>query len=290
MIMELALDLKGLRLRRGEFVLGPLDLELQLGRVVGLVGPNGSGKTTTLRCLAGSLYPEAGEVRILGCLASDADGSWKSRTGYVPDQLHHFPLADAKRHFALLSHFYADWSDAVARELVHRFRLDPGVPIRRLSPGNRTKVALVAALAHQPRFLLLDEPTAGLDPVVRAELFEVLFEHMESQSMTVLYATHIVDDLHRFADELVFLSNGRLHQHVDKDTLLQSWCRLRFSWSGELPHLPGSTRRSRYGETVELVSCDRDATLGALESLGVGRVQQDEMDLEAITVSILKEL
>jgi ABC-2 type transport system ATP-binding protein len=202
------------------FSLGPLDLDLEVGKVIGLVGPNGSGKTTTIRCVAGNLHRDAGTIDVCGRPAVPEDGAWKAAIGYVPDLPVFYEWMTAGRFLEFMSGFYATWSGPFAATLVGRFRLDLAEKVKRLSTGNRVKLSLVAALAHRPRLALFDEPTAGLDPVVRTEVFDVLCEMMEEGEMTILYSTHILDDLHRLADDLVFLSDGKIQLQSAKDDLI----------------------------------------------------------------------
>ena len=271
--MTPALDLRGLALRYKRFTLGPIDLRLEPGRVVGLIGPNGSGKTTTLRCVAGNLYPDAGSIVVHGWTARTNDAGWKAMIGYVPDRPEFFEHQRAGAFLRLISHLYPDWSDTLARELIHRFRLDPQRKVKQLSAGDRMKVWLIAALAHRPKLALFDEPTAGLDPVVRSEVFDVMGTMMESEEMTILYSTHILDDLHRLADELVFLDRGQVRLHAAKDDLIDSWRRIRFR---------------RNGESREVVSQDVPTTLTELSGSGAETVSVSPLTLEEIAVAIMK--
>jgi len=286
--MDTALRLDGLTVRFKRFTLGPVDLTLQPGRVTGLVGPNGSGKTTTLRCVAGNLYPDGGAIDVFGRRASHEDGSWKELIGYVPDSPCFFERMTAGSFLRFMSGFYPDWSDAFADGLVERFRLDRDARVQHLSAGNRMKVSLVAALAHRPRLALFDEPTAGLDPLVRTEVFDVLWEMMENEQMTVLYSTHIMDDLHRLADDLVFLHDGRVVLHSAKDELIDRFRRIRFALDGELPALEGVVATLRDGAEHEVVSSNGERTLGALSVAGATRVRAQTLTLEEIAVSIMK--
>jgi ABC-2 type transport system ATP-binding protein len=157
-----------------------------------------------------------------------------------------------------------------------------------MSAGNRVKLSLVAALAHRPRLALFDEPTAGLDPVVRTEVFDVLCEMMERDDMTVLYSTHIVDDLHRLADELVFLIEGKVGLHEAKDDLVDRWRRIRFLHAEPLSDLDGVMHHERDGRLHELVAPDGDKTAAELATRGVESIALEPLTLEEIAVQIMK--
>lgn len=282
------LELHGLQVRFPRFTLGPLTLMLDPGRVVGLVGPNGSGKTTTLRCLAGNLYPDAGSFAVFGRRPSSHDGSWKALVGYVPDRPVFYEWMSARRFLAFVSGFHPDWSLPLAEELASRLSLDLDARVAHLSAGNRIKVSLIAALAHRPKLALFDEPTAGLDPVVRSEVFDLLVEMMEGTEMSVLYSTHIVDDLQRLADEVVFLSDGAIALRAAKDDLLDRWRRLFFRHVGDLPGVEGVVRQARQGETWEIVSRDGERSIQTLRAAGVQNVRASALSLEEIAVHVMK--
>jgi ABC-2 type transport system ATP-binding protein len=286
--MDTALELRGLRVCFQRFTLGPVDLCLEPGRVVGLVGPNGSGKTTTIRCVAGNMDRDTGSIAVCGHPAKTEDGSWKALIGYVPDAPVFYEWMTAGRFLEFMSGFYPDWSHDFTTELCGRFRLDPRAKTKHLSTGNRVKLSLVAALAHRPRLALFDEPTAGLDPIVRTEVFDVLCEMMDHNEMTVLYSTHIVDDLHRLADELVFLSNGAVQLHEAKDDLIDRWRRITFRYDGSLSGLAGIVRCEDNGPLREILSPQGDATVAELVAMGAASISVAPMTLEEIAVQTMK--
>lgn len=286
--MATSLKISGVEVRFARFTLGPLDLELDTGRVVGLVGPNGSGKTTTIRCVAGNMNRDAGFIEVCGLPAVPEDGSWKENIGYVPDVPVFYDWMTAGRFLEFVSGFYPTWSATFAAGLARRFRLDLQEKTKRLSAGNRVKLALVAALAHKPRLALFDEPTAGLDPVVRTEVFDVICEMMESENMTVLYSTHIMDDLHRMADELVFLVDGTVFLHEPKDDLVDRWRRISFQHADSFADLDGIVDYKRQDRRHELVTRDGDKTAAELAARGAEAVRLQPLTLEEIAVHIIK--
>jgi ABC-2 type transport system ATP-binding protein len=286
--MGTALGIHGVEVYFDRFTLGPVELDLEAGRVVGLVGPNGSGKTTTIRCVAGNMRRNAGSIDVCGRRAAEEDGSWKEAIGYVPDSPVFFEWMTAGRFLDFMSRFYPTWSGSFAADLARRFQLDLHAKTKHMSTGNRVKLSLVAALAHKPRLALFDEPTAGLDPVVRTEVFDVLCEMMESDDMTVLYSTHIVDDLHRLADDLVFLIDGKVRLHEAKDDLVDHWRRIRFQHTEPLSSLDGVMQHERDGRLHELVTPDGDKTAAELAARGAESIAIEPLTLEEIAVQIMK--
>jgi ABC-2 type transport system ATP-binding protein len=286
--MTRALELRGVEVRFKRFTLGPLDLELEPGKVFGLVGPNGSGKTTTIRCIAGNLQRDGGAVSVCDRTADPQDGSWKEGIGYVPDVPVFYEWMMGRRFLEFIAGFYPGWSDSFAAELSQRFHLDLDEKVKNLSKGNRVKLSLVAALAHRPALALFDEPTAGLDPIVRTEVFDVLWEMMEANGMTILYSTHILDDLHRLADELIFLKGGRIRLRAAKDDLIDQWRRIRFQHPDELAALDGSVLHDRQGDVHEIVTRDGEKTQAALTAQGATSIRVQPLTLEEIAVHIMK--
>ncbi len=286
--MNAALTLNKLKIRFKQFTLGPLSLTLEPGRVYGLVGPNGSGKTTTLRCIAGNLAPDAGGFDVADIPASPHDGKWKEPIGYVSDDPVFYEFMTGNAYLKFMKGFYPSWSDSFTTELAQRFTLDLKKKVKHLSKGNRLKLALIGALAHRPKLALFDEPTAGLDPMVRTEVFEVLWEMMEKEDMTILYSTHILDDLHKLADELVFLVNGQIIAKTPKDDLLDTWRKFAIRTEKLPDGLECVYTAKKNAHEWVLVSHNGDQTLQSLHEAGFNQITATPLTLEEIAVNILK--
>ena len=203
-----AVILHGVQKQYRDFKLGPLDLAVPAGTIVGLVGENGAGKTTTLRLLCGVSRPDAGQVTLLGGQPTDAARRrriGKSMAGIFGDQ----------------------WDAARFDGMLDRFGLDPKKKVQAYSRGMRMKLSLATALAHDPELLVLDEATAGLDPVVRGEMLDLFLEYIQDERHSILMSSHITSDLEQVADSIAYLHHGQLLFHEDKDTLLQEYGLLR---------------------------------------------------------------
>ena len=188
-------------------VLRGVDLRIERGRVTGIVGPNGAGKTTLLKLLLGLSHPTSGELRIDGKLVGD-DESYRARIGYMP-QIARFPEnLTASELFAMLRDLRGDSGD-LDEEMLNRFELAPHLdkPLRVLSGGTRQKVNACLALLFRPALLMLDEPTAGLDPLSSATLKDKIAA-LRGDGVTVVVASHIMSELEELCDDVAFLLDG----------------------------------------------------------------------------------
>jgi ABC-2 type transport system ATP-binding protein len=271
-----------------DFQLGPLDLDLEPGTVLGYIGPNGAGKTTTMHCLVGLLKTDSGEMEILGQRNDPNYPDWKLNIGYVGDVHTFYEGWTGAKNLRFLSKFYSNWSDELAADLARRFELPLNKKAKDLSKGNRVKLALIGALAHSPRLLLFDEPTSGLDPVVRAEVLDVLFAAVESGERAIFYSTHILSDISRLADDLAFIDDGRVLLRTAKDDLTERWRRISFRVSENNVKISAAVNHRHDGSDHEVITADRDATMRHLIELNAQNVHESRMSIDEIAVQIMK--
>jgi ABC-2 type transport system ATP-binding protein len=286
--MTKAMSIKDLVKSYSGFQLGPLSLDLEPGTVLGYIGPNASGKTTTFHCLTGLERADSGRMEFFGKANDTEKIDWKLDVGYVGDRHAFFEGWSGEKNLEFRSRFYPGWSTELARDLARRFNLPLDKKAKDLSTGNRVKLSLVSALAHSPRLLLLDEPTTGLDPVVRKEVLDALFEVLESGERSILYATHILPDISRIADELAFLIDGKLMMRCPKDDLLDKWRRISFRSASQVPTLKAAVEHLTEKNEHQVISADADTTLSHLRTLSVENVQETRMTIDEIAVEILK--
>jgi ABC-2 type transport system ATP-binding protein len=283
-----ALKIDNLTKKYPGFRLGPLSLDLNPGTVLGYIGPNASGKTTTFRCLTGLTRVDAGTVMIFGRETRPNQADWRHDIGYVGDKHAFFEKWTGRANLVFRSGFYPSWSQGMAEDLARRFECPLDQKAKDMSSGNRVKLSLISALAHSPRLLLLDEPTSGLDPVVRKEVLDVLFEVLENEERSILYATHILTDISRLADELAFLIDGRILQRSSKDELLDKWRRITFRLAGEASDIDGVVSAKHEGGHHQAISLDSERTLETLRSQGADAIEITRMTIDEIAVEILK--
>jgi ABC-2 type transport system ATP-binding protein len=286
--MNKAFQISGLVKEFPEFRLGGLELELDAGMVLGYVGPNGSGKTTTMHCMVGLIKPEEGSIKIFGNENDPNDTSWKFDIGYVGDKHVFYENWSGSKNLNFLSQFYPDWSHEYADELAKRFEVPLNKSAKDLSSGNRVKLSLIGALAHYPKLLILDEPTAGLDPVVRTEFLEVLFDVVETGERAIFYSTHILSDISRIADELAFLHNGQIKLKSAKEDLTEKWRAITFKLDKEAVDITSTVKVETQGNDYKIISSDAAATLEHLNQLGAADINETRMSIDDIAVEILR--
>ena len=215
---------------------------------------------------------------------------WKLDIGYVGDIHVFYERWSAQKNLKFLSQFYPNWSDDRALKLAKRFRLPLNKRAKDLSSGNRVKLSLVGALAHSPRLLLLDEPTAGLDPVVRSEVLDTLFEILENGERAIFYSTHILSDISRLADELAFIDEGQVIQRTAKEDLTDNWRRISFSFEMSIEKIEQTVSHLCDGHNHQVISANGAATIRHLQELGAKNIQENRMSIDEITVQILKDV
>ncbi len=283
-----AFELNNLKKIYPEFQLGPVNLDLDPGTVLGYIGPNGSGKSTTLHCMVGLVKASAGEVKIFGRANHPNKPAWKHDIGYVGDVHVFYENWSAEKNLKFLRQFYPAWSDQLVTDLVKRFELPLNKKARDLSGGNRVKLSLVSALAHKPKLLLLDEPTAGLDPVVREQVLETLFGILEDGEHSIFYSTHILTDISRLADELAFLHNGQIIQRSTTADLIEQWRMISFNLEHTNGVIKGTINHQSDGKTHKVISNNPAQTLEHLSTLGARNIFENRMSIDEIAVAILK--
>jgi ABC-2 type transport system ATP-binding protein len=206
-----AVEITGLSRKFGsKLALNQVSLQVRRGRVFGLVGANGAGKTTLIKHLLGRLKAESGLVRVFGFDPVADPVAVLSRMGYLSENR---DLPAWMRVDELLRYteaFYPKWDMAYAGELRRQFGLDPRAKIKTLSRGENAKAGLLIALAYRPELLLLDEPSSGLDPVVRRDILEAIIRTVADEGRTVFFSSHLLEEVERVADDVAMMFNGKV--------------------------------------------------------------------------------
>jgi len=235
-----AIQIRGLSYQVGGFALRDVNLSVPAGAFYGFLGPNGAGKTTTIRLLLGLLRPAGGSITVFGERVPADIVSILGRVGYVPERPHLYPdltVAEAIRFHAA---FHPRYDHAASRDLVARFELPAKRPLSRLSKGEMGKVMILLALAQRPDLLVLDEPTDGLDPVVRREALHAILDYVTETSATVLISSHLVHELERFCDWIGVLDQGTIVAQLPMQEFKSGLKRLRVTAGASAAEAPFS--------------------------------------------------
>ena len=187
-----------------------LDLEVPRGCKFGLLGPNGAGKSTTIKMLMGLLTPTSGDAAVLGNDIGRDAVAIRSRVGYVPERHHIYQWMTVGEVIWFTRSFYPNWNHAFCEELLSQYGLDTRKKVKQLSHGMTTKLALTLALSHEPELLLLDEPTTGLDPQNRTNIWDYIRNLKEQSGLTLLITTHYMDEAEALADRVSIIDHGRV--------------------------------------------------------------------------------
>ncbi len=271
-----------------------LNLEVPRGTKFGLLGPNGAGKSTTIKMLMGLLSPSSGEARVLDIPVGADDVAIRARVGYVPERHHIYPWMTVGEVIAFTRAFYPGWNHPFCAELLDQYALDPRKKVKQLSHGMLTKLALTLALAHSPELLLLDEPTTGLDPLIREEFLEgILHPLLEQSSRTVLFSSHIMSDIEKVSDTIAIINEGRLLICTSRAELLQGTKRVNAVLkSGDAAPTPPAGTVWQHVEDTKCSFTVHGFSPDTLEELqqknNVAGVQVQDLDLEDIFKDFIK--
>ncbi len=220
----------------GTHILHSINLQVPAGAVVGLVGRNGAGKSSLLRCLAGITEPTAGSSTLLDCPSLDLTDPVRERIGFVAQTPDLFEWMSVIEHLRMIGRAYPRWNEDRCLILAAKLDLPLGKKVASLSGGDQQKLAVVLALAHDPELLLLDEPVSSLDPLTRREFMRAIFDGGEQAERTVIISSHILTDLERVVSHVAFMRDGYLQLFDSWDGMLEH---LRLV-SADVPHVPPS--------------------------------------------------
>lgn len=267
-------------------VLSGLDLVLQRGSVMGLIGRNGAGKSTLIRAMLGLLEPASGSVRVYGEPALRLSDATKARIGYVPQQPEALAWLTAEQMLNYVGAFYPRWDAAFVRKMLRQWDIPSGRALGKFSPGERQRVDLIRALASQPDLLVLDEPAAALDPVARRQLLREIALRAAEFETTVLFSTHIVSDLERVAYEVAFLHEGRILLNCGVDETKEQYARAVLSQPALHAAPAGALSRRELDDGSLSLVIERDAAGHWPISADMAGVRIETLALEDLFVEI----
>jgi len=224
--MNNVIEIKNLKKVYDNFTLGEINLSIESGKVIGLIGENGAGKTSLIKSILNIIKIE-GEIKLFN--SNNLNEDTKENVGIVLDNAFFPENLSPKDIETILKSIYKNWDTQVFQDYIKRFNLDYKKTIKNMSKGMKKKLEIACALSHHPKLLILDEPTSGLDPVVRSEVLDLFQEFMESDSHTILISSHITSDLERIADQIILIDKGKILLNEDKDEIINKYGILKCS-------------------------------------------------------------
>ncbi|MDU2109611.1 MAG: ABC transporter ATP-binding protein [Peptoniphilus rhinitidis] len=214
-----SIEIKNLNKEFKDFELNIENLEIPKGAVIGLIGENGAGKTTFLKCIL-DLYKYDGEIKIFG---EKVHKESFEEIGVVLSNSFFSDNFKVKDVVDILKVAYKNFDEKMFYDCVNRFKMPKNKKLKELSTGNLMKLKIISAICHKPDLLILDEPTSGLDPVIRDEIIEFLFDYIRNDDRTVLFSSHILSDIEKIADYIIYIRDGEIIFYDEKDTLIENY-------------------------------------------------------------------
>jgi ABC-2 type transport system ATP-binding protein len=290
---DYAIETRDLGRKFGKFeAVKNVSLTVPKGTVFGLLGVNGAGKSTIIKMIMGHLRPTTGEIRVLGrALGEDLLGI-RRRVAYVSENRYLYEWMTVAESINFTRAFHETWDDQKAKDLLKRFSLPAEKKVRQLSRGNRARLCLLLALSFNPELIILDEPTSGLDPIVRRDFIENIVAEIAEEGKTVLFSSHIVEEVERVADYVGIMDEGSLLMVSTIDEIKLSYKRVRYATNGTRPEVasvPGvlMVENGRH-EQVLTVHGFGDETLHLLGERGVKNPEVLPISLEDIFVNTVR--
>ena len=250
-----ALEVKGLAKVYPEFTLDKISFCVPQGHIVGLIGRNGAGKSTTIKGILRLIAAE-GDVSVFGKNMGENEMAVKQIIGYVGGGFRYYPMNTLSAIRKAYAPFYPTWEQGKYERLLAQFELSERKKVKELSEGMKVKFALALALSHGAKLLIMDEPTSGLDPLSREEFCDIILQLVREESVSVLFSTHITSDLMRIADDIVYISRGKILVACPLNELLNKYKLAHFSSLADATAANAIGVRSVKDGYEGLLSCD----------------------------------
>jgi ABC-2 type transport system ATP-binding protein len=243
------LSVIGLTKRYPNFNLQDINFSLSQGKIMGLIGKNGAGKSTTLKCILNMVHPDSGTIKMFGQDFKANEEKCKQEIGVVLGGIDFYKHKKISDITATTKRFYKNWDEAAYQKYLQTFSLIPEKRVKDLSSGMKVKYMITLALSHNAKLLILDEPTSGLDPVSRDDLLGLFRQLVVDGERNILFSTHITSDLEKIADDITYIKDGNLLKSAKKAAFIESFQHLKEPGeTGELSleDIMIRTERSRY--------------------------------------------
>ena len=217
------IDVKGLCKNFETFKLQDVSFSLEEGFIMGFIGRNGAGKSTTLKSMLNLMKNDGGEIQLCGLSMPKDENEIKNMVGYVFGGVDFYPESKISKITEVTKSFYNEWNEELYDKLCDRFEIDQNKKFKQLSAGMKVKYSLAVAMSHNPKLLILDEPTSGLDPAARDDLVLLFQEFIEDGAHSILFSTHITSDLEKCADYITYIKQGKILASTDRDSFRESY-------------------------------------------------------------------
>ena len=221
------LEVEGLTKKYPKFTLKNVSFSLEQGRIMGLIGKNGAGKSTTLKSMLNMVCPDKGTIKMLGHDFRQDEESCKQNIGVVLGSIQFYQDKKLQTITGVTKRFYQNWDDTAYQKYMSMFELDEQKQVKQLSEGMKVKYLIALALSHDAKLLIFDEPTSGLDPVAREDLLELFQQLVKDGKRSILFSTHITSDLDKCADDITYIKNGEIIASADKTSFIQTFQSLK---------------------------------------------------------------
>jgi ABC-2 type transport system ATP-binding protein len=218
--MEACLEIRNLSKKYNSFFLEDINLILPKGSIMGLIGENGVGKTTTIKAILNLVNRDSGVIKIFGLDNIKYEKEIKEQIGVVLEEGYFHDNLMAKDILIFMKEIYKDFDVNLFDDYLKKFKIPKGKVVKELSKGMKMKLSIVTALSHRPKLLILDEPTSGLDPVSRSEILDVFYDFIQDEEHSILLSSHITSDLEKIADYITFVHDGKIMFSDETDKLL----------------------------------------------------------------------
>ncbi|WP_253695014.1 MULTISPECIES: ABC transporter ATP-binding protein [unclassified Treponema] len=222
-MIDYILNIKDLNKDYKTFSLKNINLQIPQGTVMGFIGANGAGKTTTIKLIMQLIKKDSGNIEIFGRSSKKDFNAIKQDIGFVYDEPCFYEQLKIRDMTKIIASFYGSWDWEVYKNYLSQFKLDENQKIMQLSKGMKTKYSLAVALSHHARLIIMDEPSSGLDPIIRRELLDIFYDVISDGKSSIFFSTHITSDLERIADYITFIKNGEIVFSKRKDDVFSEY-------------------------------------------------------------------